>query len=87
MNQDIDSERFKIFLNMLEIIDFPSALWMPKLTNNIEILACTSWKKIYVILDFHTILFGICPVKFQNREKGIEFCRSRKIIKLVFIQG
>ena len=28
-----------------------------------------------------------CPVKFQNRERGIEFCRSRKIIKLVFIQG
>ena len=28
-----------------------------------------------------------CLVKFQNREKGIEFCKSRKIIKLVFIQG
>ena len=27
-----------------------------------------------------------CPVKFQNRERGIEFCRSRKIIKLLFIQ-
>ena len=40
VNQDIDSERFKIFLNMLEIIDFPAASWMPKLTNNIEILAC-----------------------------------------------
>ena len=28
-----------------------------------------------------------CPVKFHIRERGIEFCRSRKIIKLVFIQG
>ena len=26
-----------------------------------------------------------CPGKFQNRERGIEFFRSRKIIKLVFI--
>ena len=26
-----------------------------------------------------------CPVKFQNRERGIEFCGSRKIIRLVFI--
>ena len=23
-----------------------------------------------------------CPVKFQNKERGIEFCRSRKIISL-----
>ena len=29
--------------------------------------------------------FAQCPVKFQNRERGIEFCRSRKIIKLIFI--
>ena len=28
-----------------------------------------------------------CPVKFQNRERGVEFCRSRKVIKLVFVQG
>ena len=27
-----------------------------------------------------------CAVKFPNRERGIEFCRFRKIIKLLFIQ-
>ena len=28
-----------------------------------------------------------CPAKLQNRERGTEFCRSRKIIKLLFSQG
>ena len=38
-------------------------------------------------LGFTILCCAQCPVKFQNRERGIEFCRSRKKIKLVFIQG
>ena len=41
-------------------------------------------------LNFRDLPFSVvrtCPVKFQNRNRGIEFCRSRKIINLVFIQG
>ena len=43
---------------------------------------------IFPIMDPGNLGFTIfccaqCPVKFQNRERGIEFRRSRKIIELV----
>ena len=40
-----------------------------------------------IFVNRKTIVVRICPVKFQNRERGIEFCRSRKIMNSVFIQG